>query len=125
MTKISSSTINVKTQNGSQLITEYYAFTTCFDLVIFLREKFGSQLLAKISLSPNKYGKLQTNHAKTEVLRLTSQFVKSHSLGPQFMIVGVPVDITSQTGNLGVIMATNFTLSTHINDLCKKGFLHH
>ena len=40
-TKISRSTINLKTENGSRLITEYYAFTICVDQVNFLRENFG------------------------------------------------------------------------------------
>ena len=40
-TKISWSTINFKTENGSRLITEYYAFTICVDQVNCLREKFG------------------------------------------------------------------------------------
>ena len=70
----------------------------------------------------NTCNKLQTNRGKTEVLRLTSRFVKNPSLGPQFMVAGVPVDITSKTRNLGVIMDANFTLSIHINDLCKKAF---
>ena len=70
----------------------------------------------------NTCNKLQTNRGKTEVLRLTSRFVKNPSLGPQFMVAGVPVDITSKTRNLGVIMDANFTLSSHINDLCKKAF---
>ena len=39
--KISWSTINFKTENGSRLITEYYAFTINVDQVNFLREKFG------------------------------------------------------------------------------------
>ena len=39
--KISRSTINFKTKNGSRLITEYYAFTIRVDQVNFLREKFG------------------------------------------------------------------------------------
>ena len=39
--KISWSTINFKTENGSWLITEYYAFTVRVDQVNFLREKFG------------------------------------------------------------------------------------
>ena len=38
------------------------------------------------------------------------------------MVAGVPVDITSKTRNLGVIIDANFTLSSHINDLCKKAF---
>lgn len=70
----------------------------------------------------NTCNKLQTNRGKTEVLRLTSRFVKNPSLGPQFMVAGVPVNITSKTRNLGVIMDANFTLSSHINDLCKKAF---
>ena len=40
-TKISWSTINFKTENGSRLITEYYAFTIRVDQVNFLSEKFG------------------------------------------------------------------------------------
>ena len=39
--KISWSTINFKTENGSRLITEYYAFTIRVDQVNFLRDKFG------------------------------------------------------------------------------------
>ena len=52
----------------------------------------------------NTSNKLQTNRGKTEVLRLTSRFVKNPSLGPQFMVAGVPVNITSKTRNLGVTM---------------------
>ena len=40
-TKISWSMLNFKTENGSRLITEYYAFTIRVDEVIFLCEKFG------------------------------------------------------------------------------------
>ena len=40
-TKISRSTINFKTENGSRLITEYYGFTISIDQVNFLREKLG------------------------------------------------------------------------------------
>ena len=40
-TKISWLTINFKTENGSRLITEYYAFTICVNEVNFLYEKFG------------------------------------------------------------------------------------
>ena len=40
-TKISWLTINFKTENGSRLITEYYAYTICVDQVNFLREKLG------------------------------------------------------------------------------------
>ena len=39
-TKISRSTINFKTKNGSRLVTEYYAFTIRVDQVNFWREKF-------------------------------------------------------------------------------------
>ena len=40
--KISWLTINFKTENGSRLITEYYAFTIIHvHQVNFLREKFG------------------------------------------------------------------------------------
>ena len=41
VSQISWSTINFKTENGSRLITEYYAFTIRVDQVNFLREKFG------------------------------------------------------------------------------------
>ena len=40
-TKISWSTTNFKTENGSRLITEYYAFTIRVDQVNFLSQKFG------------------------------------------------------------------------------------
>ena len=48
-TKISWSTINFKTENGSRLITEYYAFTIRVDQVNFLREKFGVSAYSRIS----------------------------------------------------------------------------
>ena len=73
----------------------------------------------------NTSDKLQTNRGKTEVLRLTSQFVKNPSLGPQLMVAGVPVNITSKTRNLGVTMDANSSLSSHINELCKSIFLLH
>ena len=40
----------LQTENGSRLITEYYAFTIRVDQVNFLRENFGSRLIAKIGL---------------------------------------------------------------------------
>ena len=49
-------------------------------------------------------------------------FPSDGSLVPPFMVAGVPVNITSKTRNLGVTMDANFTLSSHINDLCKKAF---
>ena len=52
----------------------------------------------------NTCNRLQTNRGKTEVLRLTSRFVKNPSLGPQFIVAGVPVNITSKIRNLGVTM---------------------
>ena len=70
----------------------------------------------------NICNRLQTNRRKTEVLRLTSRLVKNPSLGPQFMVAGIPVNITSKIRNLGVTMDAKFTLSSHINDLCKKAF---
>ena len=39
--KISCSTINFKTENGSLFITEYHACTIRVDEVNFLHEKFG------------------------------------------------------------------------------------
>ena len=48
-TKISRSTINFKTENGSRLITKYYAFTIRVDQVNFLREKFGVSAYSRIS----------------------------------------------------------------------------
>ena len=48
--KISWSTINFKTKNGSRLVTEYYAFTIIrVDQVNFLREKFGVSAYSRIS----------------------------------------------------------------------------
>ena len=38
------------------------------------------------------------------------------------MVAGVPVNITWKTRNLGVTTDANFTISSHINDLCKKAF---
>ena len=48
-TKISWSTINLKTENGSRLITGYYAFTIRVDQVNFFRENFGVLAWSRIS----------------------------------------------------------------------------
>ena len=50
--KISRSTINCKTENGSRLITEYYAFTIRVDEVNFLHEKFGVSAYSRDRLVP-------------------------------------------------------------------------
>ena len=47
--KISWSTINFKTKNGSRLRPEYYAFTIHVDEVNFLREKFEVSACSRIS----------------------------------------------------------------------------
>ena len=49
LTKISWSTINFKTENGSRLITEYYAFTIRVGQVNILCEKFGVSACSQIS----------------------------------------------------------------------------
>ena len=49
LTKISWSMINFKTENGSWLITEYFAFTIRVDQVNFLRDKFGVSAYSRIS----------------------------------------------------------------------------
>ena len=54
-TKISRSTINLKTENGSRLITEYYAITICVHQVNFFREKFGVSACSRISTVSIKY----------------------------------------------------------------------
>ena len=48
--KISRSRINFKTENGSRLKTEYYAFTIRVDQVNFCMRSLGSRLIAKIGL---------------------------------------------------------------------------
>ena len=48
-TKTSWSMLNFKTENGSRLITEYYAFTIRVDQVNFLSEKFGVSAYSRIS----------------------------------------------------------------------------
>ena len=55
-TKISWSTINFKTKNGSWLITEYYAFTIGADEVNVLQEKCGVSAYRQISMVVDSSG---------------------------------------------------------------------
>ena len=82
------------------------------DTQLYITVKLSTPELAIDSMSScikavfdwNTCNRQQTNRGKTEVLRLTSRFVKNPSLAPQFMVAGVPVNITSKIRNLGVTM---------------------
>ena len=84
------------------------------DTHLYITVKPSSPELAVDSLSTcikavfdwNTCNKLQTNCGKTEVLHLTSRFVKNPSLGPQFMVAGVPVNIIHQRPETLVLLWT-------------------
>ena len=70
----------------------------------------------------NTVNKLQTNRGKTDVLCLSSCFVKQPSAPNQLYVANVPVNIKPMVRNLGVYMDTNFTLADHIKGISKKAF---
>ena len=57
-TKISRSTINFKTKNGSWLITKYYAFTIRVEQVNFLHEKLVVSAYSQDRLGYNNFKRL-------------------------------------------------------------------
>ena len=66
---------------------------------------------------------LKSNPGKTEVLHLTSCFMKQPSFGDSITFAGAEIIITKKARNLGVIMDNNLSFSSHINEICKKSTL--
>ena len=66
---------------------------------------------------------LNSNPGKTEVLHFTSRFMKQPSFGDSITFVGTEINITKKARNLGVITDTTLSLSSNINEICKKSTL--
>ena len=68
-------TINFKTENGSRLITEDYAFTIIIrvDQVNFLREKFGVSAYSRISTVIALWSLIQKFDSDTVLLLCSCQ----------------------------------------------------
>ena len=64
---------------------------------------------------------LLCNPTKTEVMHLTSRFIKNHSPPLQFLISGdTTIKPSEQVRDLGVILDKHMNMTLHINDTCKK-----
>ena len=64
---------------------------------------------------------LLCNPTKTEVMHLTSRFIKNHSPPLQFLISGdTTIKPSEQVRDLGVILDKHMNMRLHINDTCKK-----
>ena len=66
---------------------------------------------------------LKSNPGKIEVLHFTSRFMKQPSFGDCITFAGTEINTTKKARNLGVIMDTNLSFSSHINEICKKSTL--
>ena len=71
----------------------------------------------------NTRNMLKSNPGKTEVLHFTLRFMKQPSFGDSITFAGAEINITKKARNLGVIMDTNLSFSSHINEICKKSSL--
>ena len=64
---------------------------------------------------------LLCNPTKTEVMHLTSRFIKNYSPPLQFLISGdTTIKPSEQVQDLGVILDKHMNMTLHINDTCKK-----
>ena len=64
---------------------------------------------------------LLCNPTKTEVMHLTSRFIKNHSPPLQFLIFGdTTIKPSEQVRDLGVILDKHMNMTLHTNDTCKK-----
>ena len=64
--------------------------------------------------------KLLLNDTKTEVVHLTSRFLRQLNPIASLTIGSSEVDVTDHARNLGVVMDKHMTLSTHINNICRS-----
>ena len=71
----------------------------------------------------NTRNMFKSNPGKTEVLHFTSRVMKQPSFGDSITFAGTEINITKKARNLGVIMDTNLSFSSHINEICKKSTL--
>ena len=69
----------------------------------------------------NTQNKLQTNLGKTDVLHLTSRFVRNPPLGNLLRLANVSVVPTHKVRNLSVTIDRNCIFSCHVH-ICKKAF---
>ena len=66
---------------------------------------------------------LLCNPGKTEVLHLSSRFKKHQNLQANFSFANTIVQVSDKVVNLGTVLDKNMTLSSHINEMCKKAIL--
>ena len=71
----------------------------------------------------NTRNMLKSNPGKIEVLHFTSRFMKQPSFGDCITFAGTEINTTKKARNLGVIMDTNLSFSSHFNEICKKSTL--
>lgn len=63
--------------------------------------------------------KLSLNDEKTEVLHICSRFVDTDLVG-EFNVGRTYVSIAPEAKNLGAVVDKNFSMSSHVNQICKK-----
>ncbi len=64
--------------------------------------------------------KLLLNDTKTEVIHITSRFLRQLDPIASLTIGLSQVDVADEARNLGVVMDKHMTLSTHINNVCRS-----
>ena len=64
--------------------------------------------------------KLLLNDTKTEVVHLTSRFLRQLNPIASLTIGLSEVDVADEARNLGIVMDKHMTLSTHINNICRS-----
>ncbi|CAB4013671.1 Hypothetical predicted protein, partial [Paramuricea clavata] len=71
----------------------------------------------------NTRNMLLCNPGKTEVLHLSSRFKKHQNLQENLSFANTTVQVSDKVVNLGIVLDKNMTLSSHINEMCKKAIL--
>ncbi len=67
--------------------------------------------------------RLLLNDLKTEVVHFTSRFMREPDPISSFTVDSSDVRVAAQARNLGVIMDRHFTLSSHLNNVCRSASL--
>ena len=63
--------------------------------------------------------RLKLNSGKTEILHITSKFLRSSSPVQAIQIGSEEVNTVSSARNLGVICDSNLTMIKHVNNICR------
>ena len=67
--------------------------------------------------------RLKLNEGKTEILHIRSKFARSSSPVDSLRIGSERVESVSSARNLGVAFDNNFTMATHVNNICRAAHL--